>query len=260
MVELEQSIRSQVMEQMDMSRDITDEEIVVLIQKEICNQARNQNISIPRRLQLQNNIFNSLRKLDVLQELLEDEDITEIMINGYQKIFIEKDGKIQETGRQFSSREKLNDVIQQIVAASNKIVNESTPIVDTRLYDGSRVNIVLPPASVDESILSIRKFPKNPITMKRLLQLDSLSQEMADQLKLLVQSGYNIFISGGTGSGKTTFLNALAEYIPKGERVITIEDSAELQLEGVDNLVRLEARNALLDGNLEITIRDLVRT
>ena len=205
-------------------------------------------------------MFNSLRKLDVLEDLLNDEEITEIMINGPDNIFIEKKGQVIHWEEKFSSEEKLNDIIQSIVANSNKIVNESNPIVDTRLADGSRVNIVLKPAAVDYSILSIRKFPKEQMTMERLKGFEAISDEQIDFLRKLVVSGYNIFVSGGTGSGKTSFLNALGEFIPSDERVITIEDSAELQLRNVDNLVRLEARNANLEGKNEITIRDLLKS
>ncbi|MBQ5386155.1 MAG: CpaF family protein, partial [Lachnospiraceae bacterium] len=201
-----------------------------------------------------------LRKLDVLQDLLEEEDITEIMINGPDDIFVERYGELQRVDKHFSSEEKLADVIQQIVSATNRTVNTSSPIVDTRLSDGSRVNIVLSPIAIDHSILSIRKFPKHPINMDRLLALGSLSPEVAEFLGILVRARYNIFLSGGTGSGKTTFLNALTEFIPPSERVITIEDSAELQLIGIENLVRMEARNANLEGKLEVPIRDLVKT
>ena len=259
-IEIEQKIRRSILQQVDLSRDISDQEIIAMIQREICQMDECKSMVIEQRLVLQNRIFNSLRKLDVLQDLLEDDAITEIMINGYDHIFVEREGHIYETHQQFSSKEKLDDIVQQIVASNNRIVNEAVPIVDTRLADGSRVNIVLPPASVDGSIISIRKFPKEAMTMQRLIELHSLSEEVSEFLQQLVIAGYNVFISGGTGSGKTTFLNALTEYIPDDQRVITIEDSAELQLQGVKNLVRLEARNSNLEGMLEITIRDLVRT
>jgi pilus assembly protein CpaF len=201
-----------------------------------------------------------MRKLDILQDLLEEPGITEIMINGYQDIFIEKEGELIRVDKHFISEEKLSDVIQQIVAQNNRVVNESHPIVDTRLEDGSRVNIVLPPIAIDQSVICIRRFSKNQIRMKDLVEKKSLSEEMRRFLEQLVCSGYNLFISGSTGSGKTTLINALSEYIPKSQRVITIEDSAELQLIGVENLVRLEAREKNLEGKLEITIRDLVRS
>ena len=237
------------MESIDLSVDVSDEEILKLIRNKIIEQAKMQPISLANR-----------KRVDVLEDLLKDEEITEIMINGPKNIFIEKNGRVEKTSEQFSSEEKLNDVIQSIVANTNKIVNESNPIVDTRLSDGSRVNIVLPPAAVDYSILSIRKFPKGQMTMERLKAYGSISDEQIEFLKKLVISGYNIFVSGGTGSGKTSFLNALGEFIPEDERVITIEDSAELQLKNVRNLVRLEARNANLEGNNEITIRDLLKS
>ena len=192
--------------------------------------------------------------------MIEDEDITEVMINGVQNIFVEKQGKLYLTDRHFLSREKLEDVIQQIVAGTNRLVNEATPIVDTRLPDGSRVNVVLYPVALNGPIVTIRKFPKERITMGRLVALGALSEELAEVLKKLVAAGYNIFISGGTGSGKTTMLNALSQYIPKDERIITIEDNAELQISDVPNLVRLEARNANVEGVGEITIRDLIRS
>ena len=248
------------MESIDLSVDVSDEEILKLIRNKIIEQAKMQPISLADRKRVEGHVFNSLRKLDVLEDLLKDEEITEIMINGPKNIFIEKNGRVEKTSEQFSSEEKLNDVIQSIVANTNKIVNESNPIVDTRLSDGSRVNIVLPPAAVDYSILSIRKFPKEQMTMERLKAYGSISDEQIEFLKKLVISGYNIFVSGGTGSGKTSFLNALGEFIPEDERVITIEDSAELQLKNVRNLVRLEARNANLEGNNEITIRDLLKS
>ena len=258
--ELREVVRQNVLNGIDLSRDVSDEEIIRLIQQEIIAQGVEQKLPLDERLLIQRDVFNSLRKLDVLQDLLEDEEITEIMINGYDAIFLEKHGKLFRSDRQFSSEEKLYDVIQQIVAANNRIVNEMSPIVDCRLSDGSRVNIVLPPASVEGSILSIRRFPKHPIRMRDLIAIGSLSREMADFLQVLVVSGCNVFISGGTGSGKTTFLNALTEFVPSGERVVTIEDAAELQPIGIANLVRLEARDANLEGKLRISIRDLVRT
>ena len=253
-------IRQQVLNRMDLSREVKDEEIWRQIEDEIIQYCKDHPLSIAARMELQREVFNSLRKLDILQDLLEEDDITEIMINGPDQIFVERAGRMERVDKHFSSEEKLADVIQQIVSATNRAVNVSSPIVDTRLADGSRVNIVLSPIAVEHSILSIRKFPKEPINMKRLLELHSLSEEVADFLRRLVQARYNIFLSGGTSSGKTTFLNALTEFIPPEERVITIEDSAELQVIGVENLVRLEARNANLEGKLEVPIRDLVKT
>ena len=258
--DLEKEIRQEVMNAIDLSIDVSDEEILTLIKNSIIEKGKNRPISLADRKKIENHVFNSLRKLDVLEDLLNDEEITEIMINGPENIFIEKKGRVVHCSEKFSSEEKLNDIIQNIVAQSNKIVNESNPIVDTRLSDGSRVNIVLKPAAVDYSILSIRKFPKEQMNMERLKSFGSISEEQVDLLRKLVASGYNIFVSGGTGSGKTSFLNALGEFIPSDERVITIEDSAELQLKNVDNLVRLEARNANLEGKNEITIRDLLKS
>lgn len=258
--DLEKEIRQEVMNAIDLSMDVSDEEILTLIKNSIIEKGKNRPISLADRKKIENHVFNSLRKLDVLEDLLNDEEITEIMINGPENIFIEKRGRVVHCSEKFSSEEKLNDIIQNIVAQSNKIVNESNPIVDTRLSDGSRVNIVLKPAAVDYSILSIRKFPKEQMNMERLKSFGSISEEQVELLRKLVASGYNIFVSGGTGSGKTSFLNALGEFIPSDERVITIEDSAELQLKNVDNLVRLEARNANLEGKNEITIRDLLKS
>ena len=258
--DLEKEIRQEVMNALDLSMDVSDEEILTLIKNIIIEKGKNRPISLSERKKIENHVFNSLRKLDVLEDLLNDEEITEIMINGPENIFIEKKGRVVHCSEKFSSEEKLNDIIQNIVAQSNKIVNESNPIVDTRLSDGSRVNIVLKPAAVDYSILSIRKFPKEQMNMERLKSFGSISEEQVELLRKLVASGYNIFVSGGTGSGKTSFLNALGEFIPSDERVITIEDSAELQLKNVDNLVRLEARNANLEGKNEITIRDLLKS
>jgi pilus assembly protein CpaF len=256
---LKEKIRLQLLDEMDMSKELSDEEVKYQIREHLLQEGHNRQIPPAKRLQMEREIFNCLRKMDVLSELLEEEDVTEIMINGPDRIFVEKKGRLYQSKKRFSSKEKLSDVIQQIASARNKAVNESNPIVDTRLSDGSRVNIILPPIAVDSGILSIRRFPKEPINMARLLSFHSLNQEMADFLKVLVAAGYNIFLSGGTGSGKTTFLNALTEFIPPGERVITIEDSAELQVIGVDNLVRLEARDKNLEGRLEVSIRDLVR-
>ena len=253
-------IEARLFDSFDINTDIDDEGIMDRIQEEICIFAKEYPIDVDERMRLQKELFYSLRKYDVLSRLLEDDDITEIMINGFNHIFIEKRGKVIETNESFSSKEKLDDVIQQIVGANNQIINETTPIVDTRLEDGSRVNIVLPPIAIDGSVMSIRRFSKEPITLNRLIELNSISEEIKEFLGRLIRARYNIFISGGTGSGKTTFLNALTEYIPEDERVITIEDAAELQVIGIDNLVRLEARRENIEGELEVTIRDLVRT
>ncbi len=253
-------LRARILERIDLSKDLSDEEILVLIREEIVRLGQDIPLPISERKRLERKLYNSLRKLDILEDLLSDESITEIMINGPDNIFIERGGILRESGLRFSSSEKLSDVVQQIVSENNQAVNESIPIVDTRLKDGSRVNIVLPPVAVDYAIISIRKFPKEKMTMEKLVENGSISAEIADFLRTLVVSGYNLFISGSTGAGKTTLINALSDYIPKEERVITIEDSAELQLRGIRNLVRLESRNATLEGKLEITIRDLVKS
>ena len=255
-----QVIESRLFDSIDITTDIDDAAIMDRIQEEICNYARDTPLDVEERIKLQKELFYSLRKYDVLSEMLEDEDITEIMINGFNHIFVEKRGKVIETKWQFSSKEKLDDVIQQIVGANNQIINETTPIVDTRLADGSRVNIVLPPIAIDGSVMSIRRFSKEPITLSKLIELHSINDEIKTFLSSLIKAKYNIFISGGTGSGKTTFLNALTEFVPEDERVITIEDAAELQIIGIHNLVRLEARRENIEGDLEVTIRDLVRT
>lgn len=255
-----EQIKKRVLEQLDMGRQHEDEEILAVIDEEICREARERTIPLSWRRELRMQVFHSLRKLDVLQELLDEDEITEIMVNGTEHIFYEKAGEIAAWEKRFSSRERLEDIIQQIVGNHNRRINEAEPIADTRLEDGSRVNVVLPPVALDGPVVSIRKFPKHPILMEQLIAYGSISQECVRFLGQLVKAGYNIFISGGTGSGKTTFLNALSEFIPKTERVITIEDSAELQIQGIANLVRLETRTAGAEGTLAITIRDLIRT
>ena len=253
-------IRSQVLGQMELSREIEDEEVGCIIDREILKAGKKQYISLEEKQSLRRELFNSMRRLDVLQELIEDDEITEIMINGYQNIFIEKRGQLFPCNKEFTSKERLEDMIQQIVAKANRIVNETNPIVDARLEDGSRVNVVLAPVAINGPIVTIRKFPVNPITMEDLIEKESLTKEAAEFLQKLVEGGYNIFISGGTGSGKTTFLNVLSNYIPKDERVITIEDSAELKLRDIPNLVSLEVRNANVEGKNEISIEDLLKS
>lgn len=255
-----QSLRRQIMEEVDLTKELEDSEVYRLVEEHAGKFSRQRMLSLREREELEQFLFNSLRKLDVLQELLEDEEITEIMVNGAGCIFYEKAGSLCQSGKRFSSKEKLNDVIQQMAGYSNRMVNEASPIVDARLADGSRVNIVLEPVSIDGSAISIRKFPKEPIRMKELIKIGSVTEEAAEFLRVLVLAGYNIFISGGTGSGKTTFLNALSQYIPGEERILTIEDSAELQLLDKPNVVRLETRNANTEGVVPITIRDLIRT
>ena len=253
-------LREQVLRETDLSREVDDTEIAGLIAEQVRNYAYMHMLTMDERQELEQDLFHSMRKLDVLQELLEDEEITEIMVNGVNKIFYEKGGRLYESEKHFSSKEKLSDVIQQIAGYSNRMVNEASPIVDARLADGSRVNIVLESVAIDGAAISIRKFPKNPIRMDDLIRMGCISKEAAEFLKQVVVAGYNIFISGGTSSGKTTFLNALSQYIPSEERIITIEDSAELQLLDKPNLVRLETRNANTNGVQPITIRDLIKT
>ena len=254
-----QALQGIVLERMDVSRELTDRELWDLIDAAVIEH-RDPAASLNVRESARQQVFYALRGLDVLQELVEDPQITEIMVNGYQQIFYEKQGRIHKWDRQFASREKLEDVIQSMVAVGNRMVNESMPIVDTRLRDGSRVNIVLEPVAIDGSVITIRKFPAKPMQMADLLRIGSLSEQMAEWLQALVAAGYNIFVSGGTGSGKTTFLNALSGYIPSDVRVVTIEDSAELQLRGIPNLVRLETRVSNLENVAEISIRQLIRT
>lgn len=253
-------LQKRIWNRLDFSREMSDEEVRFLIEEEVRSYTKENAISIEERVTLEQGLFNSLRKMDVLQELLDRTDITEIMVNGPNHIFYEKAGELVEWDKHFSSKEKLEDVIQQMVGTNNRMVNESTPIVDTRLKDGSRVNIVLSPISIDGAAVSIRKFPEKPFQMEDLIEKESITQEAADFLRKMVEAKYNIFVSGGTGSGKTTFLNVLSGYIPKRERILTIEDSAELQIQGNPNLVRLETRNANLEGVDPITIRDLIKT
>lgn len=253
-------IKAELLAGMDGSREWADEEIYAFIRDRMESYAHRRGFSFRIRKELEMQIYNSLRRLDVLQELVEDDAVTEIMVNGADCIFYEKNGQIRRWEKRFAGDEDLMNVIQQIVAVHNRMVNESSPIVDTRLPDGSRVNVVLPPVALNGPCLSIRKFPKKSFQMNDLIARGMLSQEVADFLQKLVAWGCNIFISGGTSSGKTTFLNALSAYIPKGERIITIEDSAELQIAGIENLIRLETRNENMEGSQEISIRDLIRT
>jgi len=257
--ELLQGLKEQILNEVDLTRDVEDEEIKELIRKHCGHYAKVHMLTLQRRNELEQYLFHAIRKLDVLQELLDDDEITEVMVNGMQHIFYEKHGRMYEFEKNFTSKEKLEDIIQQIVGNNNRMVNLSNPIVDARLSDGSRVNIVLSPISIDGSAISIRKFPKKPYDMHALIQRGAISEDAAEFLRSLVLARYNIFISGGTGSGKTTFLNALSQFIPNEERIITIEDSAELQLIEKTNLVRLETRNANTEGVTPISIRDLIR-
>ncbi len=258
-LELKKWLRQKVQEKMDFVKDYSDPEVEDTIDEVILEQEKLLILPVESRRRLKKELFDSLRRLDVLQIFVEDATVTEIMINGKDHIFVEQEGRLRELDVGFDSTEKLQDVIQQIVAGCNRVVNEASPIVDARLADGSRVNIVMNPVALNGPIVTIRRFPEKAITMERLLQLNSISREAAAFLETLVKARYNIFISGGTGSGKTTFLNVLSNYIPSEERVITIEDSAELQLQGLTNLVRLETRNGNVEGCHEITIRELIR-
>ena len=258
MNELKQEIKSRLLEKLDHSMEMEDEAVQELVENEVWLMGKETYIPLAEKKRLCREIYYAIRKYDVLQELLEDETVTEIMVNGPDHIFIEKEGRLQQWQTAFESEDKLLDVIQQIVAKANRVVNESSPIVDARLF-GSRVHVVLPPVALNGPILTIRRFGKTPLLIPELLRLGSVSQEICTFLEKLVIGGYNIFISGGTGSGKTTFLNALSSFIPRTERIITIEDSAELQIQGNDNLVRLETRNANVEGCKPVTIRDLIR-
>ncbi len=255
-----EQLHARILERMDMTREIEDEELTQLIYHVLKEASEEEYLSLDEKTILGRELFNAFRKLDLLQEFLEDETITEIMINGTQNIFYERNGRILQSGKRFLSKDKLEDVVQQIAAGSNRLVTEASPIVDARLQDGSRVNVVLDPIALDGPIVTIRKFSKEAITMEQLISWNSVSEEVLEFLAGLVAAGYNIFISGGTGSGKTTFLNALSQYIPKTERIITIEDNAELKIQDVPNLVRLEARNANVEGTGAVTIRDLIRS
>lgn len=249
-----------VMLNMDMSKETGEEELQEIIRSVLDEAAKEEFLSLSEKIRISRELFNAFRRLDILQDLIEDDTVTEIMVNGTENIFYEKGGRIYRTDRHFISEDRLNDVIQQIVGSANRYVNETSPIVDARLSDGSRVNVVLKPVAVNGPIMTIRKFPKEAITMKQLVRMGSLTEEAAVFIEILVKSKYNIFVSGGTGAGKTTFLNAMSDYIPKDERIITIEDNAELQIRGVDNLVSLESRNANLEGEGAVSIRDLIKS
>ena len=253
-------IREIVSNRLDLTRNISDDEIREVISDIVMEQSRQQYMSLNEKKTLMEGVFNSMRGLDVLQPLVDDPSITEIMINGPHNVFVEQNGRLYKKDVSFGTNEKLENVILNIVSKVNRTVNEANPIVDARLLDGSRVNVVLPPIALDGPTVTIRKFPEDPMTMEKLIAYGSITPEVAELLERMVRAKYNIFISGGTGSGKTTFLNALSNYIPRDERVITIEDSAELQIKGVANLVRMETRNANMEGKGEVTIRDLIRS
>ena len=260
MEKVREEIRKRTLERLDLSEELTDEQVRTEIRQTILAYGREHYLPLNEKNRLQEEIFHEIRGLDILEELLADDTVTEIMINGPQNIFYEKGGKLYLWEKRFSSEERLLDVIQKMAAEANRVVNEASPIADTRLADGSRVNIVLPPASLDGPAVTIRKFSKVPYTMERLVELGALTEEAREYLETAVQRRRNIFISGGTGSGKTTFLNALSAYIPSTERVITIEDAAELQIRTVPNLVRLEVRKANTEGCSAVSVRDLIKT
>lgn len=253
----------------DIKRDITenyplfkmsDEELEEKVEEIVAQKTEGQYVSIEKKVSITGQVYSSIRGFGLLDSIISDDTITEVMINGPDHIFIEQNGRLQKLDKHFESQRRLEDIIQRIVGLAGREVNQANPICDTRLPDGSRVNVVLPPIALCGPTLTIRKFSKTPMTIERLIQYGSITQEIADKLELLVKSKYNIFICGGTGSGKTTFLNALSNYIPKDERVITIEDSAELQIAGVENLVSMETRNANAAGAGQITIRDLIKS
>lgn len=255
-----QNLRKILVERLENSWKDLDEDVLEVIDEILHQHGKKKYLPIAQRESLRNALFMSVRRMDILEELLENDDVTEIMINGWNKIFIEKDGKIEAFEKSFSSPEKLEDVIQQMASKCNRVINMLQPIVDARLAGGERINADIAPVALDGPVLTIRKFPEKPITMERLLKLESITEDAAIFLEKLMKAGYTILIGGGTGSGKTTFLNALSEYIPKDERVITIEDNAELQIQGIENLVRLECRPANIEKSQEITIGDLLRT
>lgn len=258
--DIKKKIQQELFQELDFSRELEEEELLELIDEKIHQTALKNGLWLEERKQMRKDIFRAMRQLDILQELIEDPRITEIMINGKDHIFIERAGQISRWENGFDSEEKLHTIIQQIVAGCNRVVNEASPIVDARLENGSRVNVVLKPIALNGPIVTIRRFPEKPMDMERLIKLGALEETHSIFLENLVKAGYNILISGGTGSGKTTFLNVLSDFIPKDERVITIEDSAELQITGIENLVRLETRNANMEGCQPITIRDLIKT
>ncbi|WP_046225531.1 CpaF family protein [Paenibacillus dauci] len=253
-------LRDEVRSALDVTFTIDDNELLRRIEQKVLDNNRYPNLTAGERRKLVRQVFDSFRGLDILQPLVDDKSVTEIMINSHKDIFIERNGQVIQSEKVFESRERLEDIIQTIVSGVNRVVNESSPIVDARLKDGSRVNVVLPPVALKGPTMTIRKFPENPMTMDDLVQMGALAPVASHLLQTLVRSKFNIFISGGTGSGKTTFLNALSQYIPPEERVITIEDSAELQIRTVPNLVSMETRNANTEGKGEISIRDLIRS
>ena len=254
------TLRERLLESLEEYREIGDQEIYQRIDELLLDDSMEHYMRLAERYALRKELFNSIRRLDILQELLEDDTITEIMVNGTDGIFIERYGRLTRWEKCFGSAEKLQDIAQQIVGRCNRIVNEAVPIVDARLENGSRVNAVIYPVALNGPILTIRRFPEHPISMEKLIALGSITQECAEFLQKLVKARYSMVIGGGTGSGKTTFLAAMSEYIPRDERLITIEDNAELRIRGIDNLVRLEAKMANMEGAASVTIRDLIKS
>ena len=259
MSELKKRLREEITASFDYSGEITETELFEKIDGAILKGAKTNFLTLEKKEKLRKELYASIRGLDILEELLEQEDITEIMINGPDAVFVETEGRLRRSEKTFESKEKLEDIIQQIAAGANRVVNEANPILDARLKEGSRVNVILSPVALDGPVVTVRKFAKDPFTMKRLVENGALTEEAAEFLGELVRARYNLFISGGTGSGKTTFLNALTGFIPREERLITIEDAAELKITGIENLVRLEVRNRTGEGCREISIRDLIR-
>ena len=257
--ELVDDIKRFVSENVSLSK-ISDEELAERIDQIVTDRLKDIYCPIETKVSISQQVYSSIRGFGLLDSIISDDSITEVMINGPEKIFIEKKGRLTRLDKKFESQRKLEDVLQRIVGLAGREVNQANPICDTRLPDGSRVNVVLPPIALCGPTITIRKFSKEPMTINKLIEYGSITQEIADKLELLVKAKYNIFISGGTGSGKTTFLNALSNFIPKDERIITIEDSAELQIAGIDNLVSLETRNANASGAGQVTIRDLIKS
>jgi pilus assembly protein CpaF len=255
-----EEIKKEVQRELEGRLDIDDEDVLRIIDEKIRLKNRQVSLMLSDKLAIRRDVFNAMRRLDVLQELIDDPTVTEIMVNGMHSIFVERNGGLVDTGKSFDSKDRLSDIIQQIVAGANRTVNAASPIVDARLKDGSRVNVVLDPVALNGPILTIRRFPKVPMDAAKLIGNGSATEEVMDLLRDLVKAKYNILISGGTGAGKTTFLNILSGFIPKDERIITIEDSAELVIRGVSNIVSLESRNANSSGCNAISIRDLIRT
>ncbi len=252
-------LKAEILEKLDYLEEVTDEQVLDVIDRVLKSSVHSRHLTLSSRCELRMELFHSIRKLDVLEELLEDETVTEIMINGEKGIFLERDGRMEVYRGGNLSKDRLEELVTRITGMSNRMINEASPLADARLEDGSRVHVAVSPVALDGVVITIRKFPKHSITLEDLLVKESINLEVAEFLKKAVEAKYNIFVSGSTGSGKTTLLNVLSDFIPKTERIITIEDTAELRIRNVPNLVRLEARNSVVEGCKEITIRDLLR-